>query len=68
MAKTLKDEIAMVALNGLLSLGERGTDETEAELEAGAMINGVEGRLWAAFKGCDGMIEIEEDEPEIEDE
>ena len=34
MAKTLKDEIAMVALNGLLSLGERGTNETEAELEA----------------------------------
>tara|TARA_Y100000310_G_scaffold50661_1_gene46662 strand:- start:3312 stop:3485 length:174 start_codon:yes stop_codon:yes gene_type:complete len=26
MAKTLKDEIAMVALNGLLSLGERGTE------------------------------------------
>ena len=34
MAKTLKDEFAMVALNGLLSLGERGTNETEAELEA----------------------------------
>lgn len=42
-------------------------DETEAELEAGAMLIGVEGRLWAAFKGSDGMIEIEEDEPEIED-